>query len=561
MITEQSNPVHVLDLVVPEIKSASFIYNFFEPNELIDESLPPVTETTSDADLLKTFRKLPRFNQIEISSNFTRALSTSLDLTELLERIYSQNDLARTTSAEILVQDTEISERVLKTIERSARIRGIDGSLTDISLELSKSVTGINTNLLQSFSSNINSFLNSSFYQNDKKITNEKLIQDRRQSFQINSRYAFDTISTKEKIPFGGYAMSPILNRAIQHQQLSRKTNQFSGGDRFSVELSPIRFDEIATDASNNELFLAGIAVFRQEILPSEGDVFRLLDIIGPNSKNYLDFRIKTNTKYSYFVSNIYLARISSKSSETGESGTADFLFSSSPSNVETLSTIDKVPPPPPSDFLPRWDYQERSLVISWSMPVNPQRDIKYFQVLRRNNIQEPFELLVEYNFNDIVGFVERSDIPVSENERTLTSPLTIFIDNEFRKSSDFIYTLASVDAKGLVSNYSEQLRIRFDSIRNRLVVEQISPSGAPRIYPNAFIKQDLFIDSIITKNIRNATVYFDPEYLKIIDDDNNDLNLILNKEKGRYVLSVIDIDRGQSIKVPLTIQDLREIE
>lgn len=192
-------------------------------------------------------------------------------------------------------------------------------------------------------------------------------------------------------------------------------------------------------------------------------------------------------------------------------------------------------------------------------MPVNSQRDIKYFQVLRRNNIQEPFELLVEYDFNDIEGFVSRGDIPSQENTRVFNSLFTIFIDKEFRKNSDFIYTLASIDAKGLVSNYSEQLRIRFDIVKNRLIVEQISPSGAPRIYPNAFIKQDLFIDSIITKNNKHISVYFDPEYLKIVDKDKNDLGLILNKDKGRYVISVIDIDRGQSIKIPLSIQDLRE--
>ena len=559
MSSNQSLPNHFLKLLTPTILEASFHYNFFEPSELVEELPKSSFETTTDAEILKISKRTPRFNRLDITPNFSRFLERKIDLLNNAEITYSQNDFSKIPVSSLNLQDTEVDNRTLETIQRSARLREINGSLTDVSLRLSKEIPGINSNLLQEFAANTELFLNSTFSQGDKEITNDELITSQNYEFSINSRYIFDALSKRLKVPFGNYALTTEISRVFQIQDKIRKLNQFSGGSSYLVELSPLNFEETLESSSLNELFLAGIAVFRKEVFSTNNEDIRLLDIIQPNSTRYLDFQIKTNTKYSYFLSNVYLAKIASKSSETFDPGVAEFLLFSSISNSKTVKTIDKIPPPPPVDFIPRWDYQERCLVISWSMPVNSQRDIKYFQVLRRNNIQEPFELLVEYDFNDIEGFVSRGDIPSQENTRVFNSLFTIFIDKEFRKNSDFIYTLASIDAKGLVSNYSEQLRIRFDIVKNRLIVEQISPSGAPRIYPNAFIKQDLFIDSIITKNNKHISVYFDPEYLKIVDKDKNDLGLILNKDKGRYVISVIDIDRGQSIKIPLSIQDLRE--
>lgn len=561
MSSNQSLPNHFLKLLTPTILEASFHYNFFEPSELVEELPKSSFETTTDAEILKVSKRTPRFNRLDITPNFFRFLERKIDLLNNTEITYSQNDLSKIPASSLNLQDTEVDDRTLETIQRSARLREINGSLTDVSLRLSEEIPDINSNLLQEFAANTESFLNSTFSQGDKEITNNDLIRSQNYEFSINSRYIFDALSERLRVPFGNYALSTEVSRIFQIQDKVRKLNQFSGGSNYLVELSPLSFEETFEPSSSNELFLAGIAIFRQEVFSTNNEDVRLLDIIQPNSTRYLDFQIKTNTKYNYFLSNIYLAKVASKSSETSDPGIAEFLLFSSISNSKTVKTIDRVPPPAPADFLPRWDYQERCLVISWSMPVNSQRDIKYFQVLRRRSIQEPFELLVEYNFNDIEGTVRRSDTPSRENEKTFNSPLTIFIDKEFRKNSDFIYTLASVDAKGLVSNYSEQLRIRFDTFKNRIIVEQISPSGAPRIYPNAFIKSDLFIDSIITKNNKSAIVYFDPEYLKIVDKDKNDLGLILDKDKGRYVLSVIDIDRGQSIKIPLSIQDLRESE
>ena len=108
-------------------------------------------------------------------------------------------------------------------------------------------------------------------------------------------------------------------------------------------------------------------------------------------------------------------------------------------------------------------------------------------------------------------------------------------------------------------SNYSEQLRVTFDSIRNRLQVEQVSPSGAPRQYPNVFLRGDLFLDSVVVTGKRRMKMYFDPEYLKLVDRAGNDLGLFLLSNRGSYNISIVDTARAESTSVELTIKDLRK--
>ena len=125
------------------------------------------------------------------------------------------------------------------------------------------------------------------------------------------------------------------------------------------------------------------------------------------------------------------------------------------------------------------WDYKNKKLQVTWGMPVNSQRDITQFQVFRRQSIEEPFELIAQkcidnsklkYRTGEIIDgnfknmspenlqFVEYSDQPVM-----------FFIDEDFKvdpkslKSSRFIYTIVSIDAHGMSSNYGSQFEINFD--------------------------------------------------------------------------------------------------
>ena len=203
-----------------------------------------------------------------------------------------------------------------------------------------------------------------------------------------------------------------------------------------------------------------------------------------------------------------------------------------------------------------------------WSFPVVSQRDIKRFQVFRRPGIEAPFELQVEYDFDDSVIPDPRSEYPRKSRVKEMSSPLTTYHDYEFTRDTAAIYSLCSIDAHDFSSNYSAQYVVWYDKIKNRLRKQLISPSGAPKPHPNFYLveglipgMQDVNLTSDCIKDSRHHSlqVFFDPEYLSIVNDDGEDLELLATKEtKGSYKLQIINCDRQQSQVVDIEIEDLR---
>jgi len=68
-----------------------------------------------------------------------------------------------------------------------------------------------------------------------------------------------------------------------------------------------------------------------------------------------------------------------------------------------------------------------------------------------------------------------------------------------------------------------------------------------------------LYTFSDINENIIRFKVYFDPEYLKLVDRTNNNMGLFHIENEGRYNISIIDVDRAENLNIPLTIKDLRK--
>ena len=200
-----------------------------------------------------------------------------------------------------------------------------------------------------------------------------------------------------------------------------------------------------------------------------------------------------------------------------------------------------------------------------WNMPTNPQRDIVKFQIFRRRNIEESFTLINVLDFdNSDVRFVGREVINPDVVTR-ITQPATLFIDQEFDKNESYIYAIACVDAHGQSSNYSNQIQVSFDIEKNRINSRRISRSGAPRQYPNFYIKQTLFKQTISTSEAKRIKIYFDPEYLdvdqslkRLGSESVDEQSLLTNEEKGKYILQLLNTDLQQSKSIDILIKDLR---
>ena len=72
---------------------------------------------------------------------------------------------------------------------------------------------------------------------------------------------------------------------------------------------------------------------------------------------------------------------------------------------------------------------------------------------------------------------------------------------------------------------------------------------------------QDVNLTSDCIKDSRHHSlqVFFDPEYLSIVNDAGEDLELLTTKEqKGSYKLQIINVDRQQSQVIDIELEDLR---
>ena len=220
--------------------------------------------------------------------------------------------------------------------------------------------------------------------------------------------------------------------------------------------------------------------------------------------------------------------------------------------------------------------------IISEKKIGNPQRDIRQFQIFRRKSINEPFELIGQKSF-DYSSRKFLSGELIDANKTDMTNdeasfvmkdkfPIMYHIDNDFEtdidllKTSKFIYTVASVDAHGIVSNYGSQFEVSFDFFKNRIVKQFVSSEGAPRQYPNMKLNIDLFKDVIKTEGQSSLRmkVYFMPEYFKIRYpkmSDNDEIvkiqKMVSTSDEGSYYkMQFINLQNQKSDNLKIIIDD-----
>lgn len=566
--TFTSNILSSIKLPRPYLSNAKFTYGFFTRDETLVEGSKPKKTGASPDRVLSGIRKSPRYVVLSFDPPVTSLPKTLSPATlrlvqENIQRVYSAEDVGNTSASTILVQDTGLLDRVYRTIKRSSDARRITGNLTDVSMKLGEQLgPSIDRTLLQELTSRF-SEMGANFVSDSVRVGSGKFGQVRSTvtSFTVSDKFVLDAVRSGELAGSIGPVTSVALlsDNATALQADARSETQAVSSNDYVTVLEPVSVRESSSKEFADGTELLATLVYRKETLSNGDELVRLLEVLSPDSSKYIDHEVKLNSTYHYWLHSVYRVKSHSLSVNTGQVVIAEVLFQSEASEAYTVRTVDDAPPPPPSDLSLRWDYRTKKLVITWAFPPLAQRDIKYFQVFRRSNLLEPFTLLTEYDFNDSFALPIRYENILPANSQKMNEPMTTYYDTEFRKDSDFIYCVASVDARGQVSNYSNQLRATFDSIRNRLNIEHISPQGAPRQYPNVFLRGDLFLDSIVVTNKRRAKIYFDPEYLKLVDRDDNDLGLFRLSENGKYKVSIVDTTRAESTNVELAIKDLRK--
>jgi hypothetical protein len=291
---------------------------------------------------------------------------------------------------------------------------------------------------------------------------------------------------------------------------------------------------------------------------------------LNPNVSEFIDPNIKYGFTYYYRARQLYRIRLI-QVGDTIDGGRIKYntltayLASRTPTPA-IVKAEETTPPLPPSTLIGNFIYKRgNGIRLDWARPSSPTRDIKKYQVFRRRSINEPFELIAQYDFSDPGYTMDRQQEVINERLITrLDAPRYYHVDPEFTRESSFIYCVASVDAHGFVSNYGTQMLYTFDRYNNKIVSKKLSQSGAPRSYPNYYVDpteleefgSDRLVEDVI-KDSGHGTmrVYFDPTAYRYSNESDGTKGdpLVLSRRRGNYKFQIVNLDR--QISKTLTIE------
>ena len=292
----------------------------------------------------------------------------------------------------------------------------------------------------------------------------------------------------------------------------------------------------------------------------------------NPNGLYIIDENIRYGGVYVYEIRSIYYVKTIAEERTVGDPACDDVsvveVLIASEGKMVDVHCIENIPPAPPSSIRVSFDYKARKPRISWQFPVNPQRDIKRFQIFKRKNVRQPFTLIAEYDFDNSTI---RTSVPEVANKDRLyrfSHPKLSYVDTEWEDGDRPIYAVSCVDAHGMSSNYSTQMRFVYVNRTNKVKNIMISYPNAPKPYPNMLINRDSFEDAIKVSGYDRMRVYLDPEYYKVTKylkkngagtDTNKekDLNLLrIDENRDTYQIHMINIDNQKDKILNIRIGD-----
>lgn len=562
-----SRPIHLMDVPVPKKPSLKFDYNFFMKDERVSELPTTLSKSILSLSPREIAAKIPRLVRVSWQKvRFDPKRSVEIDITQPFisknsDEIADEASILNDTTM-LYFQDFDHRNRIGERLEASARLRGIlSGSATDVAARLN-AVTEDTTDgdLIQKYLG-IASQSRSLFIQGDSLVEPVDASAVEQLAIIVDNEYLVNGSREAPSSPVGSAATAVRRNTKLISSKQKPRRSKFPTEDELELELGSIEDVGVESAGSVFKVEHLGYVIERYEITQNDAVTNkRSIYIRSPRISNYIDTQVKYGTQYVYSVRTLaafYVITVS----DNGKLQRSRFLVSSRPSTFSAVRTEEYIPPLPPSDVNFRWDYQRAALQIDWAFPTNPQRDIKGWQIFRRASTNEPFSLIAQLDFDDSVVRTPSAEVIDPSLVRRFRTSTSFFIEPEFTKDSKFIYAICSIDAHSLTSNYSMQFEVSFDRIRNRLVKNLISNSGAPKQYPNTFLKQELSLDSVMSSNAQRVRLYFDPEYLQVVDSLDRDLKLLKTRDgNGLYRFMLLNTDRQLQANLDVTIDDLRNL-
>jgi hypothetical protein len=563
-----SRPIHTIDAPFPEKPDLKFVYNFFVADERVNDKAPSISKPIGALTTQELRLKVPRYviinwKKTRFDKQRTRDIESNREFFSSNEKIIYDETSILSDMTLLYFQDLDHKNRVGERFEASARLRGIlSGSSTDIAAKLN-AITSDDTDgdLIQRYVS-LAAQGRSLFINGDALIEPVDASAAEQLTMIIDQDYTLKASRQSGTSPVASSAAGVKQNSESMRVSSIGRKNKLPLESEMELELESVSDFKSGPRSNVGTVEHLGYVVERFAVSNNDRVVQkRRFFIASPKITSYIDVEIQYGVQYLYSVRNLAAFYVNTVR-DNGEVLTSRFLVASRPSTFSNVMTSEYIPPPPPSDLNFLWDYQRASLQINWAFPSNPQRDIKGWQLFRRRGLDEPFSLISQIDFDDsIIRTPSAENVDPSLIKR-YESPVTFFIDPEFDKDSEYIYAVCSIDAHAMTSNYSMQYRVSFNRIQNRLIKTLISQSGAAKQYPNTYLKAELSLDSVRSSNIENIRVYFDPEYLKVTDNDGRDLKVLkTDTRSGVYRISLLSTDRQTQANVDISVKDLTTLK
>jgi len=579
---------------VPEVKTfdASFVYGFFEADERVSDSELESPEfirnrsaggfDNSFIDSINFRRFTPRFVRFSWTPTVDQSRLGSIEnptinnvsIQSNLKKIHNEQTFVTDEYTNVYLQDNGVDEkmdfflnRLLQEVRDHQNPNDEESPIDILRFLRTKTNRRIDTRFLTNtfftMSENGYTFLDSRGREKVVESLTDEISQVRVRT-QLNNKVAATLLKTTQENTINIFddEASQLLESAnqIQQEATSQKNSTILDGRDYDFEvLEFLDYREVDPNAFDPTVQVIGYVVDKIEYLADGGSVDHDPIIVeNPRANAAVDLRVRYGTTYGYTIRTIAFVELQVEDTDSNSVVAISFLISSKPTKRVLVRTEESVAPPPPCDFNVNWCYTSQAARLMWNFPVNPQRDIKKFQVFRRSSILEPFQLIREFDFDNSVVKSPAREFPDPQLIIKLSSPQSYYIDKEFDKDSRYIYAVAAVDAHGFTSGYSIQFEASFNRYTNKIEKKLISLTGAPKAYPNAFLQEDTFVDSIRDSGHKKVKVYFNPEYLNVIDSQNNDLGLLKTDRGADYRLQLINIDLQQQQVVKIKLQDKR---
>lgn len=610
-------------LELPEVKNLTceFVYNYYTPDEMI-----PLQNNQSQKINFITFDKekgtYPRYVDVRFQPpdvrNFTQAKYTNFignKLEQFLSQINNEEQVSSNLFGAINFQDVGLEGKLylLASGTFNQQMFSLEKELSKLTPaqksmilgkikqnELSSTDKAKILNLLSSENLDIKFFENAIGNLNSLGITfknenilknsNIQYLQNTNFKVKVNNKFGYDLLNGALNDPLSQYSeeLYGIINDVKRRQEITRGLTNVNQVQNLDYVLNLENADLSAEPGDSNfdsRITVVGYLVQKIRIESNDVNVSEPpILLIGKDHNAFIDVNVTYGYRYLYYIRTILELRQKCLVENEGatEQYIGTFLLASEPSEKVLLYCANTTPPLPPQDIRLYWEYKQGHPILIWDFPRNTTKNIKRFQIFRRKakrgvlyrgqKVQylspekQPFELIQEIDFSDAVKEYIRKEAPDKELITKSSYPVKNFTDKDFNIGDEAIYTICCIDAQGLSSNYSTQYYVRFDTSKNELVVQVISDEGAPKAYPNIYLKNDLIENVLKDSNHSALKVYFHPECYDVTHgftsgDDKKVPIVKTDKLAGYYVIDLINTDNHKHQQFKIVINDKRTLE